>query len=401
MSAFELRPLGQLLVGIETGKSFKTLERSAGPNELGVLKVSALSWGAFDPTEAKVVETDYEPEFHHRVRAGDLLLSRANTLELVGAAVTVNEDHPNRLLSDKTLRLQLDSSQADANYLCFALRSTVARSHLEANASGTSSSMRNVSQATILSTPIPWVSIRSQHTIATGLRVRFAAKESLLTALNRTQQDVRVLALAVLEEAFAPLAHVDQLAIATTARTGSGTTPDRGQDEFWGRGTIPWVKTGEIVFSPISEVEEYVTEVALRRTSLQLLPPGTVLVAMYGQGKTRGQSAVLKIEATCNQACFAIWPNDTWRPEFLQLWLQRNYRELRALSESRGGNQSNLNGALLKAFKAPVIPLAEQDRFVERVQAQLAELKQAQAALQAQRRDLDLLPSRLLAEAFA
>ena len=81
--------------------------------------------------------------------------------------------------------------------------------------------------------------------------------------------------------------------------------------------------------------------------------------------------------------------------------MQRNYRELRALSESRGGNQSNLNGALLNAFKAPVIPLAEQDRFVERVQAQLAELKQVQHPLQAQRRDLDLLPSRLLAEAFA
>ena len=122
---------------------------------------------------------------------------------------------------------------------------------------------------------------------------------------------------------------------------------------------------------------------------------------MYGQGKTRGQSAVLKIEATCNQACFAIWPNDTWRPEFIQLWLQRNYRELRALSASRDGNQANLNGALLNAFEAPVIPLDDQDRFVARVQAQLAELKQVQATLQAQRRDINLLPSRLLAEAFA
>ncbi len=71
------------------------------------------------------------------------------------------------------------------------------------------------------------------------------------------------------------------------------------------------------------------------------------------------------------------------------------------MSASRGGNQANLNGALLNAFEAPVIPLDEQDRFVARVQAQLAELKQVQATLQAQRRAINLLPSRLLAEAFA
>lgn len=243
--------------------------------------------------------------------------------------------------------------------------------------------------------------IEAQRKSAAELEHKLESSTAARASISYQLTDAAKLGNTLLERVFSELEHAPREPLSLRARTSSGTTPDRNRSDFWATGSIPWVKTGEIAFSPIATTEECVTPAALRQTSLALFPPGTVLVAMYGQGKTRGQSAVLKIEATCNQACFAIWPNDTWRPEFLQLWLQRNYRDLRALSESRGGNQANLNGALLNAFEAPVIPLDEQDRFVARVQAQMAELKQVQETLQAQRRDIDLLPSRLLAEAFA
>jgi type I restriction enzyme S subunit len=131
-----------------------------------------------------------------------------------------------------------------------------------------------------------------------------------------------------------------------------------------------------------------------------LLPPKTVLVAMYGQGKTRGQSAILEVHATTNQACFAILPNDTWTPEFLYHWLMVNYQNLRSLSEGRGGNQANLNGAMLKSLEVPAPGLTEQKEWVKRIQAVLREVDAMKKANQTILEELAALPQRLLAQAF-
>ena len=184
------------------------------------------------------------------------------------------------------------------------------------------------------------------------------------------------------------------------APTTSGTTPSRGNKAYWSPAEVPWVKTGEVAFAPITATEEAVSRLALKECSLSLLPPKTVLVAMYGQGKTRGQSALLEVEATTNQACFAILPNDTWQPEFLYHWLMASYQDLRDLSEDRGGNQANLNGALLKALEVPAPDHDTQGRIVARVRAALAEVDTMQTASRQMLKDLEQLPQRILAQAF-
>lgn len=90
----------------------------------------------------------------------------------------------------------------------------------------------------------------------------------------------------------------------------SGGTPNRDVNEYWECGTIPWVKTTELQNNLIKEVDEYITEKGLNSSSAKLVPPGTVLIAMYGQGKTRGMTAYLNIEACTNQACACILPSD-------------------------------------------------------------------------------------------
>lgn len=85
---------------------------------------------------------------------------------------------------------------------------------------------------------------------------------------------------------------------------------------------------------------------------------------MFGEGKTRGQSAVLQIEATFNQACFAIFPNETFDPDYLQLWLMGKYRELRQLAVGRGGSQANLNGSILEDLKVPWVERTLQTEVV-------------------------------------
>ncbi len=154
--------LGELLLGIEAGKSFQTTDLPARADQLGVLKVSAVSWDEFAPDEAKAVEGDYEPEEKHRVKKGDLIISRANTIELVGAVVRVSDDYPCRLLSDKTLRLVVDESQITPDYLLAILKLPEARAHIENNATGTSDSMRNISQKTINKIPVPLIGLDEQ-----------------------------------------------------------------------------------------------------------------------------------------------------------------------------------------------------------------------------------------------
>ena len=184
------------------------------------------------------------------------------------------------------------------------------------------------------------------------------------------------------------------LTLGDYAQTTSGSTPARGKKDYWQPAEIPWVKTAEVTFRSITSAEESISKIALAECSLTLLPPNTVLVAMYGQGKTRGQSAILEISATINQACFAILPNETWVPEFLHLWLTANYQNLRGLSEGRGGNQANLNGALLNALKVPAPNKTIQRQIAARLKAQLAEVDKARQAAEAQLRDASLLVAR-------
>jgi len=130
------------------------------------------------------------------------------------------------------------------------------------------------------------------------------------------------------------------------------------------------------------------------------LPPKTILVAMYGQGKTRGQSAILEIPATTNQACFAILPNDTWETDFLDLWLKSSYQELRDLSEDRGGNQANLNGALLKALEVPAPSRVEQREIVARIAGALTEINALEISSKLTLEEINHLPERILKQTF-
>jgi type I restriction enzyme, S subunit len=145
------------------------------------------------------------------------------------------------------------------------------------------------------------------------------------------------------------------LRIGDVAETASGSTPSRSRKDYWASGKegVPWVRTAEIKFEPIFQTRETVSEVALNECSLPIGKPGTILIAMYGEGKTRGQSAILKVEATFNQACFAIFPNEAFDPDYLQLWLTHKYRELRRLADGRGGSQANLNGSILEDLRVP------------------------------------------------
>ena len=141
----------------------------------------------------------------------------------------------------------------------------------------------------------------------------------------------------------------------------SGGTPSRDISEYWEEGTIPWVKTTELQNNIVTEVEEYITEQGLSNSSAKIVPSGTVLIAMYGQGKTRGMTAYLGIEACTNQACACILPSAKINQTFLWQVFILSYDNLRDMA--KGGNQPNLNGNMIKNYPILCPPRELQEQF--------------------------------------
>lgn len=155
----------------------------------------------------------------------------------------------------------------------------------------------------------------------------------------------------------------DKVELQEVCSVTSGGTPDRKNSSYW-NGDIPYVKTGEIFFNRINHTEEFTTEEGLNNSSTRLISPGTILMAMYGQGVTRGRVAILEIEAAINQAVAAISCSEKIDNVFLFYQLMGLYEHLRMISDARGGNQSNLNGKLIKELKIVVPDLKTQRQIV-------------------------------------
>jgi restriction endonuclease S subunit len=172
LDGLDVWPVQELVRGIEAGKSPQALDRKRLPGEPGVLKVSSIRPGEFRPDEAKALLDGVMFPVHARVRAGDVLISRANTRMLVGATCRVYSDFGDLYLSDKTLRLVVDEDAVDPEFLVHSLASTPARHQIEDAAGGTSESMKNISQKSILQTEIPYVrGLAEQEAIARQLNV--------------------------------------------------------------------------------------------------------------------------------------------------------------------------------------------------------------------------------------
>lgn len=147
------------------------------------------------------------------------------------------------------------------------------------------------------------------------------------------------------------------------AKLESGGTPSRQKLEYWKRGTIPWIKSGELNDTLIYDSEEKITELGLKNSSAKIFPKGTLLIALYGA--TIGKTGILSIEASTNQAVCAILPAfpNTFDSKFLQYCLILLREKL--IAQSSGGAQSNIYLYVLKNFKIPLPPLEEQRKIAE------------------------------------
>ncbi|GHZ33432.1 restriction endonuclease subunit S [Vibrio cholerae] len=155
--------------------------------------------------------------------------------------------------------------------------------------------------------------------------------------------------------------------IGTFGIVGTGATPSRSNPKYWDDPKYNWVSSGETSELFVNTTKEKVSELAIQETNVSIYPSGTLIVAMYGQGKTRGQITELTEPAGTNQACAAIQlieKNESHK-DFVKLYFRKSYEELR--SNAAGGAQPNLNVGKVQSTVIAVPPLNEQRRINTKV----------------------------------
>lgn len=177
-----------------------------------------------------------------------------------------------------------------------------------------------------------------------------------------------------------------------------GATPSRGNSEYW-NGNINWVSSGEVANNYVNATKETITEKGMNKSSAKINPKGSVLVAMIGQGKTRGQTAILNIDSATNQNVAAIRPFKEIVPEIIWYFFLSRYELTR--SGASGGNQPALNGIKIKSTVFALPPIQETQEIIKLIKRTELTLNQLEEQITSSQTNADQLMQSVLKEAFS
>ena len=298
----------------------------------------------------------------------DVLMTRTGNTGMVVTGVS-------GVFHNNFFKINFDRKQVDRRFLVEYLKIDKIR-HIILVKAGTST-IPDLNHSDFYSIPVILPPLYEQQAIAEAL----SDVDGLISALDALIAKQRAIKQGAMQELLTGQRRLPGFAgewevkkLGEIAEISSGGTPDRKEDSYW-NGTIPWITTSQIDSNRITAAEEFITEIGLANSSAKKFNKNTLLMAMYGQGKTRGKVAILGIDATINQACAAISIQQNISVEYIFFNLSQRYEEIRSLSNT--GNQENLNGNIIKAIPILLPPPAEQTAIAQI----LADMDDAIAAL--------------------
>ncbi len=445
MSVFQLGEVASIVRGISFPKEDKRSEPL--PGHVACLRTTNVQ---------RTVEWHdlwFVPEGHVKreeqlVRKGDILISTANSYELVGKVAPVT-GLPHKATLGAFISLIRPNELVDPKFLYHQLAWGKTQGRIRETAS-TTTNISNVSTKKLLTLDLFVPDLDKQREIVAEIEKQFSRLDESVANLQRVKANLKrykasVLKAAVegrlveteasiaqregrsyetgeqllqriLEErqanwagrgkwkvpespsADTPLPDgwvwscIDQL-----AEVGTGATPKRDKAVYWNDGDVPWVTSSVVNGDYVDEASEFVTKLALAETNLTLYPVGTLLIAMYGEGKTRGKCAELRVPATTNQALAALQVAAPVRG-YVRQFLELNYEEMRKVAS--GGVQPNLNLSLIRSVCVPLPPLAEQIRIVAEVDRHLSITREVEAEIDINFKRAQALRQSVLTDAF-
>lgn len=366
-SNWKWRPLGELF-DIAAGKTMSAAAR-AGIDKVPFLRTSNVLWDEIDLTEVDEMSISADELVDKSVKAGDLLVCEGGE---IGRAAVWDGSVPIMSFQNHLHRLRPIHDGIDARFYVYFLQSAFTQLGIFEGV-GNKTTIPNLSRNRLASLDVPHPPLVEQRSIAQSL----AKVREAITIHDKATSTAWELKQAVMNDLFARglrgaaqketelcvmPENWDAVRLGQVCALSTGTTPAT-KDKHYYEGEIPFIKTADIVNNRICTANTFISQQAVDDYSLKLFPPGTVLMAMYGQGKTRGQVSLLEIAAATTQNAAAIQPSDVMDSTFLWHYLMSCYERLRGMGSL--GHVSHLNLGYLRDLVVVMPPLAEQKEIAE------------------------------------
>ncbi len=345
--------LGDVCQKVDYGLTASAAERIDGPRFLRItdMQDDTVDWDTVPSCECSDREYD-----QNKLAVGDIVFARTGAT--TGKSFLIRHLSKPAVFASYLIRVR-PSQRLDPIYLSYFLKSSMYWHQISTMASGAAQPGVNSSKLKELSLPLP--PLPEQKRIAAILDKADAIRRKRQQAIQLADDFLRAVFLDMFGD---PVSNPNRLAVTSVGElcdVVTGATPSRGSEDYYG-GDIPWVKTAEVNGCVIYETEEHLTDMGLSGSGCKLNPAGSIVVAMYGQGKTRGNVGVLGVKAATNQACAVIRPSTKVHMDYLFFYLKMSYESLRSLGQ--GAGQPNLNLSIVKGFPVPLPSETLQRDFV-------------------------------------
>ncbi|WP_326555421.1 hypothetical protein [Micromonospora sp. NBC_01813] len=403
-SGWEWAKLRDIVTRIEAGKSFTCEPRPARDDEWGVIKVSAMTWGEFRESENKAVPDGRGIDPRHEIAPGDLLVSRANTVEYVGAPVLVHSCRPRLLLSDKSLRLVV-ANEIDRKWLLHALSSPSIRRQISQRSTGQQESMRNISQQALLEMDIPVPPLAEQRRIVTKI-------ESLLSHVSAATENVlasgvrlKLLSKRVLVESV-PATGRPGWRVLTVGQAGKvDLGRQRHPDWHTGPNMRPYLRVANVFEDRIDLRDVMQMDFPPEVFERFRLTPGDILLNEGQSPEYLGRPAVYQgepAEMAFTNSLLRFRAHEGIDPAWALLVFRRHMHAGRFMKEVRiTTNIAHLSASRFKEVEFPVPPIEEQRAIVAQTKERLDGLARLADSVQLAKVRAGQLREALLVEAFA
>lgn len=365
------------------GRAFKPSEWKE--NGLPIVRIQNLN------DESAVYHySDAEHEEKYLLHDGDLLFAWAASLGTYiwnGGEAWLNQ-HIFKVLPKQNVSKM---------YLYYALTSIIKELYSKSHGSG----MVHVTKGKFEETEIPLPPLPTQQAIVSRIETLFAELDKGVEHLRTAQQQIKTYRQAVLNHWLNNEdGKWEMVKLGDVAEVNTGSTPKRGNNDYWENGTIPWITSGETNNQYITKASEFITTKAIAETNCKIIPKGSLLIAMYGEGKTRGKCAELSINAATNQALASITFTSTEiSKNFAKCFFEKNYQDMRLLSS--GGVQPNLNLGIIKNMIIPLPPISEQQRIVAEIEGRLSQAETVEESIEKALQQAEALRQSILKKAFS
>lgn len=399
--------IADIIERIETGKSVKCDERPPQGEENGLVKISAVTWGSFNEQESKTLFDSSHLKPEEKIQLGDFLISRANTLELVGSCVLVKNLSKNLFLSDKVLRLIL--SNESKPWLLVCLRSQNGRKQIESSATGNQLSMRNISQQALKEIQIPLPPLAEQIRIAQKLDELLAQVDTLKARIDALPATFKRFRQSILVAAVSGRLTMEWRAKSMTSLESTDCKLGdvarfidyRGKTPVKVNSGVPLITAKNIRKGYISiEPREYIHPDAYDTWMTRGIPkPGDVLITTEAP-----LGNIAKIETqekfALAQRAICLQFNNTINSSYAAIALQSPQFQEELLTKATGTTVKGIKASVLKEISIICPSLPEQTEIVRRVEQLFAFADQLEAKVASAQNRIDHLTQSILAKAF-